>query len=193
MSNNDFDLTDLREVIIQKYKPMQLGIGEGRSVRLRQVARLTDDEQTELIEMQGVFNELQEDGRKLNAGAVDVTPEQIAEWKQTLDHEPSLEEVDAFKRAAAAKAVSHEDVRAFKKKTVETLEKMLRLVAVNAADGEAVVAACDHDELLLMEVFTRYSKRTQLGEASASSSSSDSTAGQSSTTSASPSDSTSGQ
>lgn len=183
MSDADFSLDSLRQVISEQYKPTTVAIGEGRTVRLEQIARLSDEKQESLLGMQKSFNELQQDGKRLNAGTVDVTPEQIAEWKSTLDREPTLEELDDFKREASQVQVSHEDVKAFKAKTVSLLEDMLKLVAQNADDGAALVEACNHDELLLMEVFKNYSKKTKLGEASASSSSSDSTAGQSSTTS----------
>jgi hypothetical protein len=181
----DFSLAGLRTAITQKYKPAIIDIGEGRTVMLRQIPRLTDGEQDQLISMQSEFSTLQEDGRKLNGGARDVTPEQVAEWTAGLDHAPTPEEVDDFKREAGRAEVKHEDVRAFKRRTVDVLERMLTLVAASESDGTALLEACNHDELLLMEVFTSYSKRTKLGEASASSSSSEPTAGPSSTTSAS--------
>lgn len=185
MSNDvaDFSLTDLRTVISEKYKPAVIEIGEGRTVRLEQIARLSDDRQEELILMQNDFKELRADGAKLQGNTADVTPEALAEWREGLDHEPTPDEVDEFKKQVAQAAVGHDEVKAFKKRTTAVLEKMLRLVAVTEDDGEQLIAACNGDELLLMEVFTRYSKRTKLGEASASPSSSESTAGPSSTTS----------
>ena len=193
MSDNDFDLNDLRTVISEKYKPAQIGIGEGRSVKLQQIARLSDEKQEALLAMQEEFKDLRTEGSKLNAGAQDVTPEQVAEWKAGLDYEPSAEQVDEYKAEVAGGGVTHEKVKAYKRRTIDVLERMLKLVAVNDDDGDALISACNHDELLLMEVFTRYSKRTKLGEASASPSSSETTAGPSSTTSESFSDSTSGQ
>lgn len=191
MSDNDFDLSDLRQVISEKYKPARIGIGEGKSVQLLQIARLSDEKQEALILMQGDFKQLQAEGRKLNAGAADVTPEEVAEWKAGLDHDPSPDELEQFKRDTASAAVTHEDVKAFKAQTIEVLERMLRMVAASEDDADALIDACGHDELLLMEVFSRYSKKTKLGEASASPSSSESTVGPSSTTSESSSDSTS--
>lgn len=188
---NDFTLGDLRQVINEKYKPVRIGLGEHGTAVLNQTARLSDEKQEELIAMQGEFKSLQDDGKKLNSAARDVTPEQVAEWKESLDHEPTDDEVDTYKKAEGSRDVSIEEVRAFKRKTVKVVEDMLSIVAASEDDATRLIEACNHDELILMEVFTRYSKTTKLGEASASSSSSESTAGPSSTTSESSSDSTS--
>lgn len=187
----DFTLGDLRQTINEKYKPVRIGLGELGSSLLLQTARLTDEKQEQLIAMQGEFKSLQDDGQAMNAAARDVTPEQVAEWKAGLDHEPTEDEVDTWKKAEGSREVSIEEVRAFKRKTVKVVEDMLSIVAATPEDAERLIQACNHDELLLMEVFTRYSKKTKLGEASASSSSSESTAGPSTATSPSSTDSTS--
>jgi hypothetical protein len=193
MTDNDFTLGELRDVISHRYRPIRIGVGEGRTVQLVQIARLPDDRQEQLILMQGDFKLLREEGAALNAGAKDVTPEQVAEWATSLDHDPTLEEIDQFKRGLAAEGVSHDEIKAFKKRTIDVLERMLRLVCQSDSDAEALIGECNHDEVLLMEVFSRYSKTTKLGEASASPSSSESTAGPSSMTSENSSGSTSGQ
>lgn len=191
MSENDFSLAELRDSIASKYKPATIDIGEGRTIKLLQIARLPDESQEKLILMQGEFKGLQDAGRKLNGAAADVSPEDVAEWVGTLDYDPTPEQVDEFKQTKASAGVTHEDVKRFKGQTVDLLERMLRLVAQSEDDADSLIDACGHDELLLMEVFTRYSKRTKLGEASASQSSSGTTAGPSSTTSENTSGSTS--
>lgn len=190
-SSADFSLSDLRTVISEKYKPTAIEIGEGRIVRLVQIARLPEEKQEQLLAMQDEFNELKTEGAKLNASAKDVTPEDLATWFASLDRDPTPAEVDEFKRSKASAGVSHEQVKAYRARTVGVLERMLVLVGQTESEGQQLVDACNHDELMLMEVFTRYSKKTKLGEASASSSSSETTAGPSSTTSENSSGSTS--
>ena len=189
---NDFTLDGLRTVINEKYKPVKIGLGEGISVRLLQTARLPESKQDELMGMQTQFNDLQKQGAALNSAARDVTVEQVAAWRDefatTNGRLPTDDEVDSWKKAEGSREVTLDEVKAFKAKTVATLENMLRTVAASESEGERIVAACNHDELLLMEVFQNYSKKTKLGEASASQDSSGSTAGPSGQTSASTTD-----
>lgn len=194
---NDFTLGDLRQTIEEKYKPVKIGLGELGSAKLLQTARLSDAKQEELMDMQSQFKELQSEGQTLNAAARDITPEQVEEFRKGYvdEHgeEPTEDEVDTWKKAEGSREVSIEEVRAFKRKTVSVVESMFKIVAASPEDADRLIEACNHDELLLMEVFTRYSKKTKLGEASASSGSSETTAGPSTPTSESSTASTSEQ
>lgn len=92
----------------------------------------------------------------------------------------------------AAEDMTIDDVKQIKRESVEVIENIFRIVAVTEHEADRLIAACNHDMLVLMEVFKRYQKRTQLGEASASPENSETTAGPLPTTSPTSTDSTSG-
>lgn len=102
-------------------------------------------------------------------------------------------QVKSTQESEAAASITIDEVRAMKAESVTVLEDIIRLVAKTDGDADRLIESCNHDMFFLMEVFKRYSKKTQLGEASASSNNSDDTAGPSTPTSAPSTDSTSGE
>ncbi|GAA3509963.1 hypothetical protein GCM10022234_00130 [Aeromicrobium panaciterrae] len=154
MSEFTFTLEDVKQSIEEQYGPVVIGLGEAGTATLIQAVRLPDATQDKLLAMQARFNEIRK------------TASEVAQTSDGEDDEGA---------STAA--------RDGKKQSVELLEEMLTLVAKTDADAKRIIKACNHDLLVLGGVFQRYGKRSQLGEASASSGSSESTAGQSPQTS----------
>lgn len=148
-----FSLADIHDAIERKYGPVPINLGESGVVELQQLHRLPDSKQDELLSYQDRFNDMQ---RTI---------------KRAQDPEEGEEKVTG------------DEIRQMKAEGIEALESILRLVCKNERDADLLIAACNHDQLVLTEVFKRYQESTQLGEASRSDDSSTSTAEPSSTTS----------
>lgn len=157
MSDFTFSLEDVKQSIEEQYAPVVINLGEAGTATLIQSARLSDEVQDQLIAMQSRFNEIRTAAAETPQTGTEDAPED-----------------DAAKASR---------VREMRERSVGLLEEMFTIIAKTPSDAERIIEACNHDVLVLGGVFKRYGARTQLGEASASSDSSESTAGPSPQTS----------